>query len=287
MCALHGSAERAPTGWPRTASAMSSPNGARPVWNKQTEKSSRVGGGRDSVFGKLLENSKDSGLYVPNKMIEREGRLVSMHTAPFVEALRALHACLSPEEAARQKAEEEAEKQQRRRQWGEDMRTFFVNNGTRIDLSKGEVLVDGEGHRNAGLDSVYFVLQGVVVERCARALGRRLGQAPYARRESPAQHAPREPSMPRGSPACPEGAQHAPREPSPACPEGAQHAPREPSVPPCALELDARWPPLAMACSCAANDLLASERPRSPPPRSRVPMRVILHCTLFLCRQLG
>ena len=146
---------------------MPSADGVQHVRTKRVEGSSRVGGGRDSVFGKLLEteNAKDSGLYVPNKMIEKEGRLESMYTAPFVETLRALHACLSPEEAARQRAEEEAEKQQRRRQWGEDMRTFFVNNGTRIELSKGEVLIDSDEHRNAGLDAIYFVLQGVVVER--------------------------------------------------------------------------------------------------------------------------
>ena len=125
-------------------------------------------GGRDSVFGKLLDTdkkSKDSGLYVPNKMIEKEGRLEALNGTPLADTLRAIHACLSPEEAARQKAELEAEKQQRRRQWGEDMRTFFVNNGTRIELSKGEVLTDGNEHRNAGLDAIYFVLQGVVVER--------------------------------------------------------------------------------------------------------------------------
>jgi hypothetical protein len=127
-------------------------------------------GGRDSVFGKLLDTdkkSKDSGLYVPNKMIEKEGRLESVHSTPLVDTLRKIYACISPEEAARQKAEEEAEKKERRRQWGADMQGFFVRHGTRVDLSRGEVLVDSSAHRDLGRDAIFFVLSGVVVERCA------------------------------------------------------------------------------------------------------------------------
>ena len=119
---------------------------------------------RDSMFGKILED-RNASLYtahqvsgddLPPDMEEGQGTS---------QLLGFLTRCL-PGGAQREQEELAAAEEARRRKWAVDLREFFEEFGQVINLQYGETLVSPKAATGptSGLDNVYFVLRGTLVE---------------------------------------------------------------------------------------------------------------------------